>query len=790
MKNYELNRKILPVLAMRGLVVFPKMLVQIDVARKKSVMAIESALEQDRDIFLATQRDLSDSEPSGDDVFDIGLVAKVKQVIHSQNGILKVHLEGVRRAEIVKINQESPFLIAEVENCESLDYKASARTEAITRIAHERFEEYIRWFKNVPSDILIGVLKEKECGALADFMTANIALEFEQKQIILDELHPVKRLEKLNSILFEEVKVLKVESEITLKTQMQMDENHREYILREQMKAIASELGEDANSLEETEEFKEKIYALGLSEESEKKMITECDRLQRMSSNSPESSVIRTYIETCLSLPWKKYSREKNDINKAQRILDRDHFGLEKVKERFVELMAVRKLKGSNPNSQIVCLVGPPGVGKTSVAKSVAEATGRKYARVSLGGIQDVADIMGHRKTYVGAMMGRIMAAMKQAGTKNPLILLDEIDKLGQSFRGDPSSSLLEVLDPEQNKTFHDHYIDLPFDLSEVLFITTANDPSSIPSPLYDRMDVINLGSYTSEEKVRIGTKYLFPKQLKAHGISPKMLKISKDGMNQVIENYTREAGVRTLERRLAEICRKVARKIVGEEDFQTLTIKSANLEEYLGAAKFSRDKSSQSDEVGLVNGLAWTSVGGELLPIEVAVMDGKGKIQLTGSLGDVMKESASASITCIRTMADKLGINPAFYEQKDIHIHAPEGAIPKDGPSAGVAMSVAITSALTGIPIKHNVAMTGEITLQGRVLPIGGLKEKAMAAYKNGIDTVLIPFDNVPNLEEVDEVVKQNVKFVPLKRLDTALEYSLVDVPKKIMKNNPKKED
>ena len=778
--NIELNKKVLPVLAMRGLVVFPKMFVQIDVGRKKSVLAVKAALEQDRDIFLATQMDLSDAEPTGDDVYRIGLLAKIKQVVHSPNGTIKIHIEGCERAELVSVKSEKPYLIGEIEACENKVYKASARTQAIIRIAHERFEEYIKWFKNVPTDILLGVLKEKDCGRLADFITSNLLIDYEQKQVILDELNPVKRLEKISAILLDEVKILKVENEISAKAQMQMEENHREYILREQMKVIANELGEEGTPLEEAVYFKEKIYSLDLSQYVEKKLIGECERLQKMSPNSQEASVIRVYLETCLSLPWGTSSKEKNDIDKAYKVLNRDHFGLEKVKDRFIELMAVRKLKGKNPNSQIICLVGPPGVGKTSIAKSVAEAMGRKYVRVSLGGIQDISDIMGHRKTYVGAMMGRIMAAIKQAGTNNPLILLDEIDKLGQSFRGDPSSSLLEVLDPEQNKAFHDHYVDLPFDLSEVLFITTANNPSTIPSPLYDRMDVINLGSYTSEEKINIGSKYLVPKQLKAHGISTKQLKITKSALSEIIENYTRESGVRTFERRISEICRKLAKKIVSDDEFKSISIKAGNLEEYLGPAKFTRDKSANTDEVGLVNGLAWTSVGGELLPIEVAVMDGKGAVQLTGSLGDVMKESASASITCIRTMADKLGINSDFYAKKDIHIHAPEGAVPKDGPSAGVAMAVAITSALTGIPIKHNVAMTGEITLQGRVLPIGGLKEKAMAAYKNSIDTVLIPFENVPNLEEVDDIVKKNVKFIPLKRVDTALEHCLVSVPKK----------
>ncbi len=775
MNKQILQRTILPVLALRGLVVFPDMLIQLDIARVKSTLAVKAALEQDRNIFLVTQVDLSENEPTKNDVYKIGVVAKIKQIVHNKGGSIKVHIEGIRRAEIMSMVSEEPYLVGEILDCPEYSQKKTIRSEALVRVAQDRFEEYLQWFRNVPPDILIKVLKEKNCGVLADYMASNLNLDFEQKQYILDELHPYKRLTKLCDVLSEEIKILKVETEISHKTQAQMDENQREYILREQLKIISSELGEDSSPHEEAEVFKNRVYNLKLPEDIEKKLIFECDRLLRMPSGAHEASVTRIYIETCLNLPWNNLSKEKIDINKAEKILNRDHFGLEKVKERFLELFAVRKLSGSNPNAQIICLVGPPGVGKTSIAKSIAEATGRSYARVSLGGIQDVADIMGHRKTYIGSMPGRIMAAIKQAGTKNPLILLDEIDKLGSSFKGDPSSSLLEVLDPEQNKSFHDHYIDLPFDLSKVLFLTTANDPTMIPSPLYDRMDVITLSSYTSEEKYNIANKFLFPKQLKAHGLQKSMIKISKKVLESVIENYTREAGVRNLERNIASICRKVAKKIVSNEEIKTVTVTAELLKEFIGPPRYGRENTQKTDEIGLVNGLAWTSVGGEMLPIEVAVMEGTGKIQLTGSLGDVMKESANAAITCIRTLANKLEINPDFYNKMDIHIHAPEGAIPKDGPSAGVAMAVAITSALTGKAIKHNVAMTGEITLQGRVLQIGGLKEKAMAAYKNGIDTVLIPFDNEANLSEIDDVVKKNIKFIPIKHVSSALEKTLI---------------
>ena len=576
------------------------------------------------------------------------------------------------------------------------------------------------------------------------------------------------------------MKILAVENEINQKAQAQMDENQREYFLKEQMRAIASELGEEDSPQQEADELREKVQALKLPKVCEEKLLKECDKLYRMPYGSHEASVIRMYLDTCLELPWKKSSKERLDLKRAQRILDRDHYGLEKVKERFIEILAVKSL-APQQTGQIICLVGPPGVGKTSIARSIAEATGRKYVRVSLGGVSDEAEIMGHRRTYVGSMPGRIINAVKQAGVNNPLILLDEIDKLGQNFKGDPSSALLEVLDPEQNTEFTDHYVDMPFDLSNVLFITTANDAGRIPGPLYDRMDIIELGSYTLEEKLNIATRHLIKKQLKKHGIQASQLKFTKAAVKDLIESYTREAGVRTLERSIASICRKVAKMIVSDGEFTSYTVKPENLEELLGPRKYTRDQLSGEDTIGLVNGLAWTSVGGELLPIEVAVMEGTGKIQLTGSLGDVMKESAGAAITCIRTRAGALGISPKFYEKCDIHIHAPEGAVPKDGPSAGIAMATAITSALCGIPVRHDVAMTGEITLQGRVLPIGGLKEKSMAAYKNGIKTVLIPAENVPDLAEVDSVVKENVKFIPVKRVDTVLETALTHMPRPV---------
>lgn len=771
------NSMTLPILAVRGLVFFPGMMLQFDISRKKSVLAASESIAQDRLIFLVSQVHMADSEPVGDDLYKVGVVARIKQVLHHTNEGAKLHVEGICRGEIVSLVQEEPYLLGSILKCPVLTYKKSYKSEALIRIIHEKFDEYLRLFKHVPPDVILSVLQEKDCGRLADYIASNISIDFERKQYILDELRPLKRMQKLIAVLTEEIQILEVENEINQKAQAQIDENQREYFLKEQLRAITSELGEDDNPQQEADELKDKVLALGLSKICEEKLLKECDKLYHMPFGSHEASVIRLYLDTCLELPWKKVSKDKLDLKRAQKILDRDHYGMDKVKERFIEILAVKKLAPAQ-SGQIICLVGPPGVGKTSIARSIAQATGRKYVRVSLGGVSDEAEIMGHRKTYVGSMPGRIINAVKQVGVKNPLLLLDEIDKLGTNFKGDPSSALLEVLDPEQNTEFTDHYIDMPFDLSQVLFITTANDASRIPGPLYDRMDIIELRSYTLDEKLNIAMKHLVRKQLEKHGLKSSQLKFSKAGMRELIDGYTREAGVRTLERNIAAICRKVAKMVVSEEDFACYTVKPDKLEELLGPRKFSKDNAVKEDAIGLVNGLAWTSVGGELLPIEVAVMAGTGKIQLTGSLGDVMKESANAAITCIRTRANALGISPKFYEKCDIHVHAPEGAVPKDGPSAGTAMATAITSALCGIPVRHDIAMTGEITLQGRVLPIGGLREKSMAAYKNGIKTVLFPADNLSDLADVDQVVKDNVRFIPIKKIDAALENALQYMP------------
>lgn len=776
-KNEENKIEKLPVLALRGLVIFPGMMLQFDVGRKKSVAALTKAMEDNQRILLVAQKDLSDNEPTGNQIYRMGVVARIKQMItHADSGV-RIFAEGLYRAKIVEVPEETPCLVAEYRKAETKGYRESHRTEALIRHTQNLFEKYVQNYKRVPPDIILGVVQQKDCGMLADFITANVMLDFELKQEILDELHPVKRLEKLNSILEDEIQILEIENQISEKAKEQIDQNQRDYFLREQMKAISYELGEDDSPQEEADEFRERVLELKLPKLQEEKLLKECDKLSKMPYGSHEGSVVRTYLETCLGLPWNASSEERIDLLKAKRVLDKDHYGLVKVKERILEILAVRKL-APDIKGQIICLVGPPGVGKTSIARSIAEAVGRKYVRVSLGGVRDESDIMGHRKTYIGSMPGRIIAAVKQAGTNNPLILLDEIDKLGHDFRGDPASALLEVLDSEQNSAFQDHYIDMPFDLSNVLFLTTANDASTIPEPLYDRMDVITLSSYTHEEKYHIAVRHLIPKQLKKHGISPKQLKFTPAAVHEIIDGYTREAGVRTLERTIASVCRKCAKKIVSDNS-EKITVSPKNLEDLLGPRKFRGEELAKTDEIGLVNGLAWTSVGGETMPIEVAVMEGTGKIELTGSLGDVMKESARTAISCIRTRASEYGIRHDFYSKYDIHIHVPEGAIPKDGPSAGIAMATAITSALCKIPVHHDIAMTGEITLRGRVLPIGGLKEKTMAAYRAGIKRVLIPQDNISDLADVDPAVKKSVDFKPVSKMDEVLHEALLYMPR-----------
>ena len=768
------NAMHLPVVALRGLVVFPNNVVHFEVGRQKSIAAIEAAMHANSNIFLIAQKDMETEEPAAQDLYAYGVISEIKQVLRVSEDLVKVLVEGKSRAKLLDLDASGKYLQADVRPAPVRGVAPDKRTqtEALVRSLKECFEEYLSYSPQISKDVVYNIVSSDNPLYLSEYMPANLLLKYEDKQTILQENSIPSRLEKLLLVMRQECEVLAIEKELDDKVNVQMDKNQRDYYLREQMHIISEELGDAEDTRAEAEKYAQKIQDLHLDAASEEKLLKECERLGKMAGNQAEISVIRSYLDTVIGLPWHTFT--KDDLNQAhaRKVLDHDHYGLEKVKERILEILAVRQLN-TDVKGQIICLVGPPGVGKTSIARSVAACMGRNFARMSLGGVHDEAEIRGHRRTYIGAMPGRIISAINTAKSSNPVILLDEIDKLAGDYRGDPSSALLEVLDPEQNKTFKDNYLDIPFDLSNVLFITTANDASHIPGPLYDRMDVIELPSYTRVEKFNIARRHLLPKQLKNNGLESRVT-MAPAALYEIIDGYTREAGVRTLERTIGTICRKVARRIVTEEDFKSYSVKPADLEDLLGPAKFAKDKEERRDEIGLVNGLAWTSVGGELLPIEVAVMNGTGKIQLTGSLGDVMKESATTAITCIRTRAETLGISPDFYAKKDIHIHAPEGAVPKDGPSAGIAMATAVTSALCEEPIAHDIAMTGEITLQGRVLPIGGLREKSMAAYKNGMKTVIIPHGNIADLAEVDQVVKDNVRFVPVRRIDEVLPIAM----------------
>lgn len=767
---------LMPTVALRGLVAFPGMNMHFDVGREKSVAALKAAMSGNRKVFLIAQHSMIDENPGIKQLFKIGVIASVKQVLRlpGESGTVRVAVEGLCRAKLNEIVSDDPFILGSVKPCASRRARADEEyVQALVRSAKDIFELYARNAPHLPPDLVLSVLDASNPGELADYIAGNISLEYTDRQFILEELNPVKRLEKLCVLLANEANILELEEDIQSKVQKQIDDNQREYYLREQLKVISAELNNGTSPEEEIQQFRDKISALPVDESSREKLLRECDRLERSAPQSPESAVSRNYIETCLSLPWGKYSQDNLDLARAEKILDEDHYGLQKVKERMLEFLAVRAL-APEVRGQIICLVGPPGVGKTSVAKSVARAMGRKYVRVSLGGVRDEADIRGHRKTYIGSMPGRIISALQQAGTSNPLILLDEVDKLGNDYKGDPSSALLEVLDAEQNSAFRDHYIELPFDLSRVLFITTANVAQNIPAPLYDRMEIIELGSYTAQEKFHIAKEHLIPKQSKLHGLSGRTLRFTDDAVRMIIDGYTREAGVRRLEQQIASVCRKAAKQII--DGVKRVTVKPENLEELLGARKYKNEPLRDKGEIGVVNGLAWTSVGGELLEVEAAVLDGTGKLELTGSLGDVMKESAKAAVSYIRSRAEMLNIDKDFYKNKDIHIHCPEGAVPKDGPSAGVTMTTALVSALSGRPVRSDVAMTGEVTLRGRVLPIGGLREKSMAAYLRGVKTVVIPQANVPDLDEVDGAVKEAVSFVPVSTVDEVLKIALED--------------
>ena len=766
----------IPMVALRGLVVFPEMTMHFDVGRPKSVKAIKSAMEKKTNIFLAAQIDMECDDPRFDDIYRSGVVCEIKQVMKLPGtDTLRVIVYGLYRAELLHMNSANPYLSAIVRKIETeqVPVEDSMYEEALVRNLVGIFEEYSYFVPKLPNDIVVGVSVRKESAEITDYILSNIPLDYVVKQGLLEELNPLKRAESLCLILKREIELLTIEEEINNKVQEQMEENQREYYLREQIKAISEELNEGDGTISESEEYKEQIRAIGFTEDVERKLLRECDRLMKMQSSSPESAVIRNYLDKIISLPWKYCTEENLDIEHAQEVLDNDHYGLHDVKERIIEFLAVRKI---NPDvkGQIICLAGPPGVGKTSIARSLANAMGRTYARISLGGVRDEADIRGHRKTYIGSMPGRIIDAIESAKSSNPLILLDEVDKLGSDHRGDPSSALLEVLDAEQNSTFTDHYLEIPYDLSKVMFITTANDKSRIPAPLLDRMEIIDIPGYTYEEKFNIAKKHLVPKQIVDNGLKKSYVKFTDKALKAIISGYTKEAGVRVLERTIAKVLRKIA--VEYAKGFEgKISVKDTDLENYLGAVKFKPDESSKFDQVGVVNGLAYTSVGGTMLTVEVAVMEGKGNLELTGSLGDVIKESAKAAISYIRTNADKYRIDKDFYQTKDIHIHFPESAVPKDGPSAGVTIFTALVSALSGCKVKSNVAMTGEITVTGRVLPIGGLREKTMAAYVEGIKTVVVPEANRSDLDKVDEKVKEKINFVFAKTGDDVLKVALV---------------
>ncbi len=772
----ELQIATLPVVALRGLVIFPKMMLHFDIGRKKSIAALNAAMEGDRELFLVAQKELQVDDPKQEDLYACGVVASVRQVLRLPGtDNIRVVVEGRYRAGLIEMTQDEPYLCGIVREKRTIRARAAddLYQTALVRHIKDLFGDYAEVAPKVAPDMMLAILANDEAGDLADFIAGNIMLDYTDKQRILDELNPIKRLEALSVILTRETELLSVEEEIQQHVQEQMDKNQREYFLREQLKVISEELGDVDNPQDEAESYREKILAASMPQETEEKLLETCGRLFKMGPGSQEATVLRNYLDTVLALPWNKWTKDHLDLAAARRQLDRDHYGLNKVKERMIEMLAVRKLSPDS-KGQIICLVGPPGVGKTSIARSVAKAMGRKYVRISLGGVHDEAEIRGHRKTYIGAMPGRIMDAMKQAGSSNPLILLDEIDKVGADYRGDPASALLEALDSEQNFAFRDHYIEVPFDLSKVLFITTANDASTIPAPLLDRMELIELASYTHKEKFHIAKDHLIPKQTKRHGLSGRTLRIQDDALHALIDGYTREAGVRKLERVVASLCRRAAVQIADGEK-KRVTVTAGELESFLGPQKFKPETILPRDEIGVVTGLAWTSVGGETMPVEVAVMDGTGKLELTGSLGDVMKESAHAAVSFIRSHADALHIDKNFYKEKDIHIHVPEGAVPKDGPSAGVTLATALVSALTDVPVRRDLAMTGEITLRGRVLPIGGLKEKSMAAYRTGVKTVVIPADNVPDLAEIDPAVRAGVEFVPASELSTVFRTALL---------------
>lgn len=772
--SYKVEKRTIPVIPLRGISIFPYMILHFDIGRDKSKNALEEAMLNDSLIFLTTQKDSNVDIPGKDDFNKIGTVSKVKQMLKLQGDTVRVLVEGINRAQIIEITEEEPFFEAEIEELiYEEEIEKDKKTEALMRMVLDSFEEYVNTGKRISSEVVDSVNEIDEPGRLADVISSHMNLRLESKQKILESFHPYDRLENLEIILRQEMEILKIEERINERVTDQINEMQKEHYLREQMKAIQRELGEDESVQDEADEFKEKLDEVGVPEEVKEKALKEIKRLSQLPSTSPETGIIRNYLSWITELPWNKETEDTLDLKASREILDRDHYGLQDVKERILEYLGVRKLS-NNLKGPIICLVGPPGVGKTSIAKSIASALDKKFVRMSLGGVRDESEIRGHRRTYVGAMPGRIISSIKKADSKNPVFLLDEIDKMSGDFRGDPASALLEVLDPEQNSTFADHFLEFPFDLSKVMFITTANSLNTIPRPLLDRMEIIRVSGYTEEEKLQIAKRYLLPKQKEENGLSEENLNLSDNTLREIITNYTREAGVRGLEREIANLCRKAAKRIV-EEDLKVVRINNTNLSKYLGVAKVSYDMITEDNQIGIVRGLAWTSVGGDTLSIEVTPMKGTGKIQLTGKLGEVMRESASTGISYVRSRAKELGIDEDFYKNKDIHVHVPEGAVPKDGPSAGITIATAVISALTETPVYRTLAMTGEITLRGRVLPVGGIKEKVLAAQRAGIKKILLPWQNEKDMDEIPNKTKKEIEFVFVKDMEQVLDHALV---------------
>lgn len=762
----------LPLLPLRGYLVFPYTILNLDVGRERSIAALDQAMVDEGQIMLAAQIDLKQEDPAPDDIYRIGTVAHVKQLLKLPGGTIRVLVEGVSRARIIAYEQEDPHFVVKVEVIPEVERK-SPEIEALMRTLLYEFEQYSKLSKKIAPETLVTVNAIDEPGRLADVIASHFTLSIEDKQDILEGLNPEDRLDKLCRIVARELEVLELERKIGMRVRKQMERNQKEYYLREQMKAIQKELGQKDERLAEADELRQKLASLHLPDEVKEKAEKEIDRLERIPPGVAEGVVVRNYLDWLLSMPWSTATDDRLDVNLAESILDEDHYGLERVKTRIVEFLAVRQLT-RQMKGPILCLVGPPGVGKTSLAKSVARALDRKFTRISLGGVRDEAEIRGHRRTYVGAMPGRIIQALRQTGVSNPVFLLDEIDKMSTDFRGDPSAALLEVLDPEQNNTFADHYLEVPFDLSQVLFITTANAQHTIPRPLLDRMEVLNITSYTEEEKFQIAKRHLLRKQLAAHGLTDDQLRISDGALRGIIREYTREAGVRNLERELASVCRKTAKEVVRGVD-GSINVTSQNLHTFLGTPRFRYNLAEKNDETGVATGLVWTEVGGDTAAVEVTVLPGKGNMIMTGKLGEVMRESAQAAYSYIRSRADKLGLSPDFHQQHDVHLHVPEGAIPKDGPSAGITIATALASALALRPVRKDVAMTGEVTLRGRVLPIGGLKEKVLAAHRAGIRTVILPAENRRDLDELPRNVRRQLEFVLVDHMDAVLDSALV---------------